>query len=195
MFRVPLLIAVALLVAFGGGILSTLYALDATIGFGAIKLGAWEAFPEAQLADADPYAKSHRARAGRLLYGGAEGLAFTASVDEKGQRLDAACRYRLSGQTPPGRLWTLFAASLDGRPLLPGPDLPPGLNSWTVLRDADSSFRVAIAHTAQPDNWIALPAGGLFRLTLTLLDTPTAGSSGLIDLAMPHVEKIGCGNA
>jgi hypothetical protein len=30
---------------------------------------------------------------------------------------------------------------------------------------------------------------------LTLLDTPTAGSSGLIDLAMPVIHKTGCGDA
>ena len=45
MFRFPLFIAITLIVAFGGGIMILLYALDATQGFGAIKLGAWEAFP------------------------------------------------------------------------------------------------------------------------------------------------------
>jgi len=38
-----------LIVAFGGGIMISLYALDATAGFGAIKLGAWEAFPALQM--------------------------------------------------------------------------------------------------------------------------------------------------
>ena len=64
MFRVPFLVAIALAIAFGGGIWSTLRALEATAGFGAIRLGAWEAFPNAQTAAADPYAKSHRASAG-----------------------------------------------------------------------------------------------------------------------------------
>ncbi len=36
---------------------------------------------------------------------------------------------------------------------------------------------------------------GSFALVLTLLDTPTAGSSGLIDLAMPKIVKTGCGHA
>ena len=66
MFRFPLFIAITLIVAFGGGIMISLYALDATQGFGAIKLGAWEAFPALQTVEADPYAKSHRARAGKL---------------------------------------------------------------------------------------------------------------------------------
>ncbi len=30
---------------------------------------------------------------------------------------------------------------------------------------------------------------------MTLLDTPVAGSSGLIDISMPQIRKLGCGNA
>ncbi len=110
MFRVPFLIAIALTIAFGGGIWSTLIALDATIGFGAIKLGSWEAFPQAQTVQADPYAKSHRANAGKLLYASAEGLTFIAAIDEAGDRLTGNCSYRVTGHTPPARFWTLFAA-------------------------------------------------------------------------------------
>ncbi|MFC5759259.1 MULTISPECIES: DUF1214 domain-containing protein [unclassified Rhizobium] len=195
MFRFPLFILVTLIVAFGGGIMISLYALDATQGFGAIKLGAWEAFPELQTVDADPYAKSHRARAGKLLYGSAEGLTFTASVDDSGERLNAACRYRIVGQTPPARLWTLFTADNSGNPASLQQTLPAALNSWTVLRQPDSSFTIDIATRAAPGNWLALPQAGTFRLVLTLFDTPTAGSSGVIDLSMPKLTKIGCGNA
>lgn len=194
-FRVPLLVALCLTIAFGGGILFTLSALDATAGFGAIKLGAWEAFPALQTADADPYAKSHRARAGKLLYGTAEGLTFSATVDDAGERLSAACSYRLTGQTPPARLWTLFTADARGEPLEAGTGLPSALNSWTVLRNPDSSFTVMLSRQARSGNWLALPSSDSFRLVLTLFDTPTAGSSGLIDLTMPQLEKIGCGNA
>ena len=195
MFRVPLLVAVALVIAFGGGIFSALKALDATIGFGAIRLGAWEAFPAAQTADADPYAKAHRARAGQLLYGGAEGLSFTAAVDDGNQRLDARCTYRIAGQTPPSRLWTLFAATPDSRPLPLSKGLSPAINSLSVLRAADSSVSILVSARPQPGNWIALPPSGPFRLTLTLLDTPTAGSSGLIELSMPVIENLGCSDA
>lgn len=195
MFRVPLLVALGLIVAFGVGILSTIYALNATIGFGSIKLGAWEAFPRAQTSDADPYARSHRAKAGKLLYGSAEGLAFSATTDDSGERLRGSCTYRITGQTPPARLWTLFVAHNDGRPLALTSNRPSATNSWNVLRDADSSFTVTISTDAQPGNWLAVPSRGAFKLALTLLDTPTAGSSGLIDLTMPRIERIRCGHA
>lgn len=195
MFRVPFLIAIALAIAFGGGIWSTRMALDATIGFGAIKLGPWEAFPEAQTVDADPYAKSHRANAGRLLYASAEGLVFTAAVDDGNAPLTGACRYRISGRTPAARIWTLYSTAAGALPASAQSDLPTALNSRTVLRNADGSFDIAVGATAEAGNWLAIPTAGPFRLVLTLLDTPTAGSSGLIDLAMPDIKKIGCGNA
>ncbi len=194
-FRVPLLVALSLVIAFGGGIMFTLYALDATAGFGAIQLGAWEAFPSLHTIDADPYAKSHRARAGRLLYGSAEGLAFSAADDDSGGRLSAGCSYRITGQTPPARLWTLFTAGSDGKPLPAIADRPSAINSWTVLRNPDSSFTITLSQGAQAGNWLALPVSGNFRLVLTLLDSPAAGNSGLIDLSMPKLEKIGCGHA
>jgi hypothetical protein len=181
-------------IAFGGGIWSTIAALDATIGFGAIKLGPWEAFPEAQTTEADPYAKSHRANAGRLLYANAEGLVFTAAVDDSGARLTGDCAYTISGHTPPARFWTLFAVAPGAPPPSMQSNLPMALNSRTVLRDPNGDFEIGIAKTARPGNWLAIPENGNFRLTLTLLDTPTAGSSGLIDLSMPSIKKAGCGD-
>jgi hypothetical protein len=194
-FRVPFLVAIALAIAFGGGIWSTRLALDATAGFGAITLGPWEAFPDAQTADADPYAKSHRANAGRLLYASAEGLSFTAATDDSGATLSGGCSYRISGQTPTARFWTLFSTPPNGRPPSMNADLPMALNSRMVLRKPDGSVEITIAATARPGNWLAVAPQQPFRLTLTLLDTPAAGSSGLIDLAMPAIQRIGCGNA
>ncbi len=196
LFRVPLYVALALLIAFGGGIMATLYALNASSGFGAIRLGAWEAFPRAQTADADPYAKSHRARAGQLLLGTAEGLRFTATQDDSGQPLSTACRYEITGQTPPARLWTLYVTDRNGNAIEPRPGLPVGLNSWVVARHPDSSFTIAIGRGAEPGNWLPLPDGEQpVALALTLFDTPTAGSSGLIDLSMPGLRRVGCGRA
>ncbi|MDX3928854.1 MAG: DUF1214 domain-containing protein [Shinella sp.] len=196
MFRIPLLIAVALAVAFGLGILTSVWAMRATVGFGAIALGPWVAFPQAQTAGADPYAKAHRARDGKLLFGSAEGLAFTAVSDSEGRTLSAACSYSIAGITPPARFWTLHAAGPDGMPLAPPPGRPASVNSWSVLRGSDSNFDIRISAGAQAGNWLAIPGTARsFHLVLTLLDTPTAGSSGVVDLAMPIVTRTGCADA
>lgn len=195
MFRIPLLVALALSVAFGVGIVSTVSALKATVGFGAIALGPWVAFPDAQTENTDPYAKAHRARAGKLLYGGAEGLQFTASIDSDGKKLSSGCSYDITGITPPARFWTLYATNANDQPMKADPALPGAINAWTVLRQPDSSFIIHVSPVAEPDNWLAIRRIGAFKLVLTLLDTPTAGSSGLIDLAMPKIVKTGCPDA
>lgn len=195
MFRLPLLVASALVLAFGLGIGSTLVALDASAGFGSIRLGAWAAFPDVQSIHADPYAKSHRANVGRLLYGIDEGLSFQASFDDDGDALDPNCSYAVDGQTPPARFFTLFATDSDLGPLAAGPLLPTAFNSWSVLRRPDGSFLITVSRRAAPGNWLALRTSARFRLVLTLLDSPTAGSSGVIDLAMPSLKKLGCADA
>ena len=193
MFRVPLIVATALVIAFGGGILSALSMLNASVGFGAIEVAGWRAFPAAQTASADPYAKAHRAKAGRLLYGSAEGLQFTALRDKDGLTLTGTCSYRMTGRTPTARVWTLYAADTDGNPLNAGPELPTAKNSQTVLRRSDGTFDITISRTAKSGNWLAIPDAGSFQLVLTLLDTPAAASTGLSGLAMPVIEQIGCG--
>ena len=192
MLRLPFLVALALLTAFGLGIGSAVGMLDASSGFGAIRLGPWAAFPEAQTAAADPYARSHRARAGKLLYASAEGLQFQADVDEDGARLSPRCTYALEGLTPPARFWTLYAADRDMEPLTPGENLPGAFHAWNVLRRPDGSFRVLISADAQPGNWLAIRRGIPFRLVLTLLDTPTAGSSGVLEIKMPKLARVSC---
>lgn len=195
MFRVPFLVAISLIIAFGMGIFSTFAALQATEGFGSIKIGAWDAFPEAQTIEADPYAKSHRAGAGKLLYGTAEGLSFTASVDSSGERLSGDCRYKLTGTVPPSRFWTLYAADQQGNAPDDGSGRPIALNSRNLLHGPDGGMDINIAASAQTFNWLAVPPSAGFKLVLTLLDTPVASSTGLIDIKMPDIRKTGCGNA
>lgn len=195
MLRVPLLVLLTLVIAFGGGIYATIYAVRYSTGFGAISVGAWEAFPKAQTADADPYARNHRAKAGKLLLGSAEGLSFSADSDDEGRRLRSDCTYAVKGIIPAARFWVFNAADGDGRPAKLARGLPAAYTSWNALYGPDGSVEFTVSATAQPGNWLAVPAKGSFKLVLTLLDTPVAGNSGLIDLSMPAIERKGCGNA
>jgi hypothetical protein len=98
----------------------------------------------------------------------------------------------ITGQTPPARFWTLYAADVTGEPLDPGDELPSSFNAWNVLRAADGSFTVSISASAQPGNWLAVKRGRPYRLVLSLLDTPTAGSSGVLEIDMPTLRKVSC---
>ncbi|WP_417407855.1 DUF1214 domain-containing protein [Hoeflea sp.] len=195
MFRLPALVFLTLAIAFGGGAWSASWMLKATSGFGAIKLGPWSAYPSLQTADADPFAKAHRAGDGRILLGRAEGLVFTASHDESGAALSGRCSYEVSGSTPPARFWTLTVTDADNRPLEAPPRVPTSINSWTTLRNVDGSFRIRLDASAQAGNWIWLNANNTISLVLTLIDTPAAASLSMVELDLPKISKIGCDDA
>ena len=40
--------------------------------------------------------------------------------------------------------------------------------------------------------WLAIDRNTPFRLVLSLLDTPTAGSSGVLEIKMPKLAKVSC---
>ena len=193
MFRVPFSIAVILLVAFGGAAASAVYALKATVGCESIDIGPWKAWPRAQTENADPYAKAHRARTGRLMLGEAEGLVFLAISDSEGEQLSTRCRYAVAGRTPLARLWTLHATDENDRLIDVDRRFPSALHSQNVLKDETGAFEIQIGTQPRPGNWIATGNRSQpLRLALTLFDTPTASSSRLIDLQMPKIVKVEC---
>lgn len=195
MFRLPLLVLLSLVIAFGGGVWSASRTLKATSGFGAISLGPWVGYPELQTTSADPFAKAHRAGDGKILLGRAEGLVFTASEDQDGNSLSGRCSYEISGQTPPARFWTLRLTDAGDAPL-PTPGMfPASLTSWNTLRNPDGSLRITLSAQPAPGNWVRLDADTGVAFVLTLIDTPTAGSAGLIELDMPTITQIGCRDA
>jgi hypothetical protein len=194
-FRLPALVVLTLAIAFGGGAWSASWMLKATSGFGAIKLGPWSAYPKLQTADADPFAKAHRAGDGRILLGRAEGLVFTARNDETGAALSGRCSYEISGSTPPARFWTLTVTDAGDQPLKAPPRVPTSINSWTTLRNVDGTFRIRLDALAQAGNWIWLNANSNVSLVLTLIDTPTAASLSMVELDLPKISKTGCSDA
>ena len=193
MFRVPLTIAFIFLIAFGGATASAILAMRATVGFGSIDIGPWTAWPDAQTEAADPYAKAHRARDGELLLGGAEGLRFMAGLDDEGQALVTRCDYTLTGVTPPARFWTLHVVDEDEALLLAGDGLPSTYHSQNVLKNQDGTFVITASQKPQTGNWLATGnTAASYQLVLTLFDTPTAGSSRLVDLQMPQIKRGTC---
>lgn len=195
MLRVPVLVAIALAIAFSGGIASGVYALRFMEGFDVIAIGPWTARPELQTKRADPYAMAHRARTGDILLGEAEGLAFVATADSAGRPLSGRCTYAVTGLTPTARFWTFRVTDAADRPLEGDPRLPHAFHSHSVVRNSEGAFTIVASAEPSPGNWLAMAHKGPVRFVLTLFDTPTAGNAGLIALEMPAIERRSCGNA
>lgn len=184
--------AVALLVAIAAGVAlglaATAVSLRGDPPFGAMRSGAWTAWPAAGTPAADPYMRASFATDGRMPLAATAGLRFIARADDAGRPLVGRCSYEIGGPTPAAQDWTLTVLDLDGRPRV-SPDPRAGFTSSEVVRGRDGGFTIALARQARPGNWLPTRGDGPFLLMLSVYDTPlvTALSSGG---PMPSVPAI-----
>lgn len=193
MFQRIFLIILSLVIAIGGGAWSVNYALDTFDGFGRLKIGQWEAYPQAGTEDADAYARARAAKRGDISLGRTEGLIFQLWQDSRHRPLKTQCTYQLKGLLPETRLFTLYAADHELRPLWIDDKLPTELHSGNVVWNKDGNLNILISPTAQAGNWLATRGSNEYGLILTLYDTPIATSTALQTLNMPIVEAIHTG--
>jgi hypothetical protein len=182
----------ALCIAAIVGIGSTWMTTTRGTELGTLTIGAWTARPRTGTADVDPYSRATITRNGELPIGTGDGIAFTASADDRKRPLDGRCDVVVSGVTPAARFWTLTL--YDGKGHLVANSLQRyGFTSQEVLRSADGSFEIHIASRSRAGNW--LPTGGIERyaLMLRLYDTPVGvATRSKRDAPMPGIATVGC---
>ena len=158
---------------FVGGLLAWL-SIQNNHGFGTLTIGQWTAWPLAGSQQADPYSKAKVAADGDVPLGAAEGLAFHAQTDERGNPLQRNCQYRIRGTTPTARLWTLAAHDLKDRVLfIPDglPSSPPSAPHTVML-----SLLMVLVQGRNPSWWScgrALPGNVARRRNRRDTDPPT----------------------
>ncbi|MGB3391700.1 MAG: DUF1214 domain-containing protein [Pseudaminobacter sp.] len=192
MFRTVLLTALILVIAIGGGASSVWYALDRQDGIDALSIGGWTAFPDIGTPDADPYSQARTAREGILTLGRAEGISFIAHHDTSGDRLRQDCSYRIEGNIPPARFWTLYAADAALSALRAQTRRPFALHSYEILRGPENIVSISVGRHPTPGNWLMVTGSGPMLLVLTLYDTSIASSTGVADVDLPRVTKVAC---
>lgn len=138
--------------------------------FGALAIGPWRATPDASGLGANPYLRAAIATGGEapLAYG--DGLSFMAETDDAGRPLEARCDYRLEGELPPARLWTLAVFQRDGS-RLPNPLGRHATSSEETVRFASALAAVELSAMARPGDWLPLAGDGRFVLRLSIYDT------------------------
>ncbi|KAB2868303.1 MAG: DUF1214 domain-containing protein [Bauldia sp.] len=184
-------IAIAVVVATVIGFVTAWYAVDRGNLFGAVALGDWKAWPATGSPDADPYSVAMLARTGEVPLGTGEGIAFTAETDHAGEPLSSRCAYRIVGQTPAARLWTLTAYDAEGR-LMANAARRAAFHSREVLRRGDGSFEITVSVDVAPGNWLPLARVDKFKLVLRFYDTPLTTGSQLADSTMPAIIREVC---
>jgi hypothetical protein len=184
------LVALALAAAVGLG--STWMTTTRGTELGTLTIGAWTARPRTGTIDIDPYSRATITRNGELPIGTGDGIAFTASTDDKKKALDGRCDVVISGVTPAARFWTLSLYDNKGR-LVANALQRYGFTSQEIVRGADGGFEIRVASRSRAGNW--LPTGGIERysLLLRLYDTPVGVATRTQrDAPMPQIATVGC---
>jgi hypothetical protein len=188
-FVVHLLVAIGFALAVGFGL--SYLALTDRAPIGTLRVGPWVAWTEIGSTDPDPYTRARIARQARLELGRSEGIEFVARNDSDGRPLDRNCRYRVDGQTPVARFWTLVAVGADGADIA-RPGGQRAMRSPTIARPSDGSVEIRVSRTLAPGNWLEITGQGRFRLVLNLYDA--AIFSGLASEVerLPAILNEGC---
>lgn len=182
---------IALVIALGGGVYLSERTTREFAGFEKLQIGSWVAYPSAGSIDADPYLRASSSRVGRIGLGSAEGLAFIAESDDKGDAMRSTCNYRLSGRTSSARAWTFRVVDDRLRPIATGNSII-ATNSGNVVRKSDGSFELVISDTINTRNWLPMKGDGTLKFILTLYDTSIGSNIGIGEFVMPNIEKLGC---
>ena len=185
-------LTLAYILALGGGLglASAHYAVAGRPLIGKVALGAWDVWPGSGSRDIDPYMRAHLARGVYLPLGTGEGLELVATRDAGGMALTGRCSYRLDGQTPPSRGWTLEVTDAAGAGF---PGQRGGFSDAEILRREDGAFESAAAASVQAGNWMPLPLDRTFQLRLRLYDTPLSSQVGeTLAEILPRIERISC---
>ena len=190
--RLLLITLLALLIASAVGLGLTWSTTTRGTELGTLTIGAWTARPRTGTADIDPYSRATITRNGELPIGTGDGIAFSASADDKKKPLDGRCDVVVSGVTPAARFWTLTLYDTKGR-LVANSLQRYGFTSQEIVRGADGGFEIRIASRSRAGNW--LPTGGIERyvLMLRLYDTPVGVATRTKrDAPMPAIARVGC---
>jgi hypothetical protein len=190
--RLILITLTALLLATVVGVGATWMTTTRGTEIGALTIGSWTARPRTGTADVDPYSRATIVRNGELPIGTGDGVAFTATTDDKKKALDGRCDVVVSGVTPPARFWTLTLYDRKGH-LVANSLQRYGFTSQEIVRQSDGSFEIRIASRSRAGNW--LPTGGIERyaLMLRLYDTPVGVATRTQrDAPMPSITTVGC---
>jgi hypothetical protein len=182
----------ALLLAAAIGVGTTWMTTTRGTEVGTLTIGTWTARPRNGTADIDPYSRATIVRNGELPIGTGDGIAFTASRDDRNRALDGRCDVVVSGVTPPARFWTLTLYDNKGH-LVANSLQRYGFTSEEIVRGSDGGFEIRLAARSRAGNW--LPTGGIERYTLMLrlYDTPVGvATRSKRDAPMPAVATAGC---
>lgn len=162
-----------------------------TLHNAAVANGPWLVLLDAGNEAAGMYERTAVAIGGLFALARTETLYYTAMTDSDGRALTEECDYRVVGDDPDARWWSLTAYAMD-QFLIRNGDARHALAQTTVAREADGGFVIHVSPAAQPKNWISSAQGGRFLLMLRLYNPGASVYAQPGSAPLPRIERGQC---
>ncbi|HEY1708054.1 MAG TPA: DUF1214 domain-containing protein [Rhizomicrobium sp.] len=157
---------------------------------GGVKDGPWRTSLEAGSNEGNMYLRAAVAVHGFLALNRHETMYYTANTDSEGVRLDSRCTYRVKGNDPKTRWWSITAYGIDDY-LIPNAQHRYSVSKNSVARDPDGSFSVMLSRNDGGENWIPL-VRGLFSISLRLYNPDPGVAADPAHVVLPIIEREVC---
>jgi len=158
-----------------------------------VPAGPWRASTLAGSTEADLYTRARVALGGLLALHREETMYYVAVTDSAGRPLKSGCNYRVAGQPPKTRWWSVTAYA-DDLFLFPVAERRYSINSQTATLDAQGRFELVTGASA-PANaaayWIPTPGQRGLVFTLRLYNPDPALAAAPATLTPPAIERLG----
>jgi len=158
-----------------------------------VHAGAWRTTLLAGSADADMYTRARVAAGALLALGRDETLYYLADRDDEGEPLRSACAYRVEGEPPVARWWSITAYA-DDHYLFANDARRYSLNGGSAMLDARGRFALVTGPgpgEAAPGHWLPTPGDRGLVLALRLYNPDPALVAAPAKLVPPGIRRTG----
>lgn len=156
------------------------------------RIGPWSTNLLAGNTNADMYTRASIAINALLALARNETMYFVAHTDSAGRPLKAQCNYRISGEPPQARWWSITAYA-DDLFLFDAPNQQYSLNGDTAILNGQGQFVFSVGRTPIDKTMAWLPTtgtGGIY-LTLRLYNPQATIEQAPHTLSVPRIERQG----
>lgn len=159
---------------------------------GGVSIGPWTANLNVGSEAASPWLRAAVALGGFLALDRSETLYFAAFEDDEGRGLSRRCSYRVEGDVPQARWWSVTVYGADGF-LIPNRARRYSFGALDGVRDG----RVAIELAPRSDSAAVVPLGDApsaadFSLTLRLYEPSPSVAADPARARLPRIRRLRC---
>lgn len=157
----------------------------------AVHNGPWRTSASTGSVSANPWERATVALAGLYALTPQEAVYFTAFRDSHDEPLRGGACYRVQGQPPPSRWWSLTVYGEDHY-LVPNAQNLYARHASNLPAQADGGFVIDLAARPSAERGLPIPQDGPFSLTLRVYNPAPAVLAQLATVPLPTITREPC---